>query len=262
MMGAATTPETQRPWARGVRLRLPRAAGLVLLPIVALGMTKGAVDMKPEEAKNRMDFLVAEINRNDYLYYVAARPVISDADYDRMYEELIELEKAYPGFKDPNSPTVRVSGEPTTGFAQVRHNPPMKSLDKCYEKGDLLQFDAFLRREMPKDSAWRYVVEPKIDGVSISLLYEDRRLVRAATRGNGEVGDDVTQNVRTIRSIPKTLPPDAPSELEVRGEVSVRPSRPTTPVSSSSRTPSSRRRRRRRAGPTRSRPCSAAPRPS
>lgn len=214
-----TGGDAQRRAAFGMSRRMPRAASFFLLPVVALGMTKGVVDMKPEDAKNRMDFLVAEINRNDYLYYVAARPVISDADYDRMYEELIALEKEYPGFKDPNSPTLRVSGEPTDGFAQVRHNPPMKSLDKCYEKGDLVQFDAFLRREMPKDSVWRYVVEPKIDGVSISLLYEDRRLVRAATRGNGEVGDDVTQNVRTIRSIPKTLPPDAPSELEVRGEI-------------------------------------------
>lgn len=175
--------------------------------------------MESAEAKSRIEWLVAEINRNDRLYYVEARPVIADADYDRMYEELIALEKEFPQYKDPNSPTVRVSGTPIDGFVQVRHEPPMKSLDKCYEKGDLVQFDAFLRREMPGGAEWRYVVEPKIDGVSMSLLYEDRRLVRAATRGNGEVGDDVTQNVRTIRSIPKTLPDDAPEMLEVRGEV-------------------------------------------
>ena len=175
--------------------------------------------MTSDAAKRRMDELVAVINRNDYLYYVEARPVIADADYDRMYEELIALEKAHPEFKDPNSPTLRVSGAPISGFAQVRHDPPMKSLDKCYEKNDLVQFDAFLRKEMPSDAKWHYVVEPKIDGVSMSLYYEDRRLVRAATRGNGEVGDDVTQNVRTIRSIPKTLPEDAPATLEVRGEV-------------------------------------------
>ena len=175
--------------------------------------------MQVAEAKRRIDHLVEEINRNDRLYYVEARPVIADADYDRMYEELIALEKEFPELKDPNSPTVRVSGAPIDGFEQVRHDPPMKSLDKCYEKGDLLQFDAFLRREMPGGAEWHYVVEPKIDGVSMSLLYEDCRLVRAATRGNGEVGDDVTQNVRTIRSIPKTLPEDAPALLEVRGEV-------------------------------------------
>ena len=165
--------------------------------------------MDRHAAQARIAQLVDEINRNDRLYYVEARPVIADADYDRMYEELVALEKEFPQFKDPNSPTVRVSGAPLEGFTQVRHDPPMKSLDKCYEKGDLVQFDAFLRREMPQGAAWRYVVEPKVDGVSMSLLYESRRLVRAATRGNGEVGDDVTQNVRTIRSIPKTLPEDS-----------------------------------------------------
>lgn len=175
--------------------------------------------MNSEEIKNRMDYLVNEINRNDRLYYVEARPQIPDAEYDRMYEELIRLEKEHPEFKDPNSPTLRVSGEPIEGFVQVHHSPPMKSLDKCYEKGELLQFDSFLRREMPSSIKWNYVVEPKVDGVSMSLLYENRVLVRAATRGNGEVGDDVTQNVRTIRSIPKTLPEDAPELLEVRGEV-------------------------------------------
>lgn len=175
--------------------------------------------MTPEKTKERMDFLVAEINRNDRLYYVEARPVIPDAEYDAMYEELLRLEAEHPEFKDPNSPTLRVSGEPIEGFVQVRHSPPMKSLDKCYEKSELLQFDSFLRREMPGGTAWNYVVEPKVDGVSMSLLYERRVLVRAATRGNGEVGDDVTQNVRTIRSIPKSLPPDAPDVLEVRGEV-------------------------------------------
>ena len=135
-----------------------------------------------EDVRARMARLVEAINRNDRLYYVEARPVVSDADYDRMYEELLALEREYPQFKDPNSPTVRVSGAPIEGFAQVRHEPPMKSLDKCYEKGDLVQFDTFLRREMPAGSRWRYVVEPKVDGVSISLLYEGRRLVRAAIR--------------------------------------------------------------------------------
>ncbi len=174
--------------------------------------------MTREEAKARIDELVEVINRNDHLYYVEARPVISDAEYDRLYEELLSLEKSHPELRDPNSPTLRVSGAPIAGFDEVRHDPPMQSLDKCYAKADLAQFDAFIRRELKGDS-FHYVVEPKIDGVSMSLRYENRRLVRAATRGNGAVGDDVTQNVRTIRSVPKTLPPDAPSELEVRGEV-------------------------------------------
>ena len=146
--------------------------------------------MQLNEAKERIAALVEAINRNDRLYYVEAQPVIPDAEYDAMYEELLALEKEYPQFKDPNSPTLRVSGAPLEGFAQVRHEPPMKSLDKCYEKGDLVAFDAFLRRELPADAKWRYVVEPKIDGVSMSLLYENRRLARAATRGNGETGGD------------------------------------------------------------------------
>lgn len=169
------------------------------------------------DVASRMRELVREINRNDRLYYVEARPVIADADYDRMYEELVRLEKEHPELKDPNSPTLRVSGEPIAGFSQVRHEPPMKSLDKCYEKRDLELFDTMLHKEMGGE--WHYVVEPKVDGVSMSLLYEDRVLVRAATRGNGEVGDDVTNNIRTIRSIPKSLPEDAPARLEVRGEV-------------------------------------------
>lgn len=175
--------------------------------------------MTPDEAKARMDELVRTIDVNDRLYYVEARPQIPDAEYDRLYEELLALEKGYPEFKSPNSPTMRVSGEPLAEFRQVRHDPPMKSLDKCYEKEGLFQFDQFLKKELGPLSLWSYVVEPKIDGVSMSLLYENGELVRAATRGNGETGDDVTANVRTIRSVPKTLPADAPRLLEVRGEV-------------------------------------------
>ena len=175
--------------------------------------------MTSDEAKSRIDELVRIIDLNDRLYYVEARPQMADADYDRLYEELVKLEKEYPQLRSPNSPTLRVSGEPLTSFSQVRHSPPMKSLDKCYEKSDLRQFDLFLKKEIGPSIAWHYVVEPKVDGVSMSLYYENRELVRAATRGNGEVGDDVTANVRTIRSIPKILPGDAPDRLEVRGEV-------------------------------------------
>ena len=172
--------------------------------------------MTAEEAKSRMAWLVAEIDRHDRLYYVEARPVIGDRDYDLLYNELLALEREYPQFLNPDSPTQRVSGAPIEGFSQVRHDPPMQSLDKVHAKGELADFDAMVRKEI---DAFTYLVEPKVDGVSISLRYEDRRLVRAATRGNGVVGDDVTQNVRTIRSVPLTLPPDAPAVLEVRGEV-------------------------------------------
>lgn len=172
--------------------------------------------MTATEAEHRIDELRKEINRHDYLYYVEAKPVIGDRDYDLLYEELLALEKQFPQFASPDSPTQRVSGEPIEGFVQVRHNPPMQSLDKTHSKGELADFDAFVRKEI---EGFTYRVEPKIDGVSMSLLYENRRLVRAATRGNGVVGDDVTTNVRTIRSIPLVLPSDAPEALEVRGEV-------------------------------------------
>ena len=182
--------------------------------------------MTERDAQERMAWLVREIDRHDRLYYVEAQPVIGDRDYDLLYNELLALEKSYPQFLDPNSPTQRVSGAPITGFEPVRHDPPMQSLDKTHSKDELRDFDAYIRAQLsalPPSSAsasiFTYLVEPKVDGVSMSLRYEGRRLVRAATRGNGIVGDDVTQNVRTIKSVPLTLPPSAPETLEVRGEV-------------------------------------------
>ena len=172
--------------------------------------------MEKTEAKKRIDFLRAEIDRHDRLYYVEARPVIGDRDYDLLYEELLRLERDYPEFYSETSPTQRVSGEPISGFAPVRHEPPMQSLDKTHSKGELSDFDAMVRREV---DGFTYSVEPKIDGVSMSLRYEGRQLVRAATRGNGQVGDDVTSNVKTIRAVPLRLPESAPEVLEVRGEV-------------------------------------------
>ena len=172
--------------------------------------------MGNESIKERIEFLRSEIERHDRLYYVEARPVIGDRDYDLLYEELLKLEREHPEFQSDSSPTQRVSGEPLSGFAQVRHTPPMQSLDKTHSKGELADFDAMVRKEV---DSFTYNVEPKVDGVSMSLFYEDRRLVRAATRGNGQVGDDVTLNVKTIRAVPLRLSPSAPETLEVRGEV-------------------------------------------
>lgn len=168
------------------------------------------------DVEKRIAFLRSEIDRHDRLYYVEARPVIGDRDYDLLYGELLELERENPRFFDPSSPTQRVSGEPISAFRQVVHDPPMQSLDKTHSRGELEDFDAFLRKEI---TGFSYCVEPKVDGVSISLHYENRRFVRAATRGNGKVGDDVTLNVKTIRSLPLVLPGDAPDRLEVRGEI-------------------------------------------
>ena len=165
----------------------------------------------------RLNELRETIRRHDRLYYVEARPEIGDADYDALYRELEALERAHPEWITPDSPTQRVGGAPLAAFRQVRHNPPMMSLDKTHSRDDLLDFDTFLRRQLP-DEVWDYVVEPKVDGVAFSLLYEDGVLTRAATRGNGEIGDDITANVKTIRTIPLRLA-DAPPLLEVRGEV-------------------------------------------
>ena len=175
-----------------------------------------AKPMSDSDAKARIDWLCREIDRHDRLYYVEAKPVIGDRDYDLLYNELLDLEKRYPQFLNPDSPTRRVSGAPIGAFEQVRHDPPMQSLDKTHSKDELLDFDEFIRKTV---EGFTYLVEPKIDGVSMSLRYENRRLVRAATRGNGIVGDDVTQNVRTIKAVPLTLPESAPETLEVRGEV-------------------------------------------
>lgn len=172
--------------------------------------------MQNEAIKARIDWLISEINRHDRLYYVEAKPVIGDRDYDLLYEELLKLERENPDLIDPDSPTQRVSGASVEGFAQVRHDPPMQSLDKAHEKSELVDFDRFIGKTV---QGVTYIIEPKVDGVSISLRYESGRLVCAATRGNGIVGDDVTSNVRTIRSIPLTIPADAGEVLEVRGEI-------------------------------------------
>ena len=140
----------------------------------------------------RLQALRAEILRHDRLYYVEARPEISDRDYDALWDELVALERAHPELVTPDSPTQRVGGQPLEGFAKVRHDPPMQSLDKTYAKGDLLQFDAFLRQQLP-DAAWDYVVEPKVDGVSLSLLY------RRSTNGLTDFMTVIINSVYSMR---------------------------------------------------------------
>ena len=170
-------------------------------------------------AKARIDELRRLIAKANHDYYDLHQPTVGDADYDLWEKELLALEEAHPEFADASSPVQNVAGGVSEGFAKVVHDPPMQSLDKTHAKGELAAFDAFLRREIPEGTDWEYVVEPKIDGLSVSLRYINGVLAVAATRGNGTVGDDVTANVRTIGSIPKALPPNAPRELEVRGEI-------------------------------------------
>ncbi|MBN1488301.1 MAG: NAD-dependent DNA ligase LigA [Phycisphaerae bacterium] len=171
------------------------------------------------DAERQIQKLRETLRRHDHLYYVLAQPEISDREYDRLFEQLKKLEEQHPELITPDSPTQRVSGRPLEGFTQVRHAVPMLSIDNTYNEAELREFDARVRRGLD-DEPYAYVVDPKIDGVAISLRYEDGALVQAATRGDGATGDDITQNARTIRSIPLRLSGrDVPGVLEVRGEV-------------------------------------------
>lgn len=164
-----------------------------------------------------------EIRHNEYLYYVLDAPEITDAEYDRMMVRLRELEARYPDSIPADSPTQRVGGRASSQFTEVRHLEPLLSLGNVFSTEELRAFDERVRSGLPAGSKVEYVMEPKIDGLACSLIYENGKLVRAATRGDGVVGENVTANVRTIRSIPLTLKvPDGeavPELLDVRGEV-------------------------------------------
>lgn len=169
------------------------------------------------------DKLRREIRHNEYLYYVLDAPEITDAEYDRMMVRLRELEARYPDSIPTDSPTQRVGGRASSQFTEVRHLEPLLSLGNVFSAEELRAFDERVRSGLPAGSKVEYVMEPKIDGLACSLIYENGKLVRAATRGDGVVGENVTANVRTIRSIPLTLKvPDGeavPELLDVRGEV-------------------------------------------
>jgi DNA ligase (NAD+) len=171
-----------------------------------------------EAARKRVEELRALIRENDRHYWLEAAPQISDQEYDRLYRELKDLEAEYPRLVTPDSPTQRVSGAPLEEFAQITHRTPMLSLDNTYSEAEVVEFFRRMIRLLPGETI-RTVVEPKVDGVAISVFYRNGRLQYAATRGNGTVGDDVTQNVRTIRSVPYSLQGLAPDEVEIRGEV-------------------------------------------
>jgi DNA ligase (NAD+) len=173
-----------------------------------------------KDAKKRIEELRAEIRKHDYLYYVLNQPIITDRQYDKLFEGLKALERANPGLITSDSPTQRVSGEPLAGFATVRHAVPMLSMDNTYNAEELRAFDERVAKGLGS-SDYDYVVELKIDGVAISLRYEKGKLAKAATRGDGRVGDDITANVRTIRAVPLVLiagKEKVPEVLEVRGE--------------------------------------------
>ena len=172
-----------------------------------------------DATRERLEQLKARIEHHNRRYYIDASPEISDREYDRLYHELEAIERAQPEWVTPDSPSQRVGGAPLAAFASVHHRAPMLSLSNTYSSKDLLDFDRRVRA-LAEEHAIHYVIEPKIDGVAISLRYEQGRLVQAATRGDGVTGDDITANVRTIRAVPLRLATDTPpAVLELRGEI-------------------------------------------
>ena len=172
------------------------------------------------DVKTEIERLREDLRRHNRLYYVENAPEISDAEFDRRMRRLQELEEAHPEFLDPDSPTRRVGGEPVDAFETVAHTVPMLSIDNAFDFDGLRKWDETTVRKKLPDEEVSYVAEPKIDGLAISVRYENGRLVQAATRGDGLHGDDVTANVRTVRAVPLRLHVGSPpAVLEVRGEV-------------------------------------------
>ncbi len=168
--------------------------------------------------QHQIEQLRSELNRHNRLYYTEAAPVISDREYDALYRQLDQLEREHPEFASPDSPTQRVGGEAISAFQQLPHRLPMLSLDNTYSEAEVREFYARVAR-LAGGGLPEMVVEPKVDGVAISLVYENGKLIAAVTRGDGNVGDDVTHNVRTIRSIPVKLDGSHSGLMEIRGEI-------------------------------------------
>jgi DNA ligase (NAD+) len=183
-----------------------------------------AVSTSDAAVRARIEKLREEIRRHDYLYYVLDRPAISDAQYDRLFRELLELERQHPELVSPDSPTRRVAGAVLPAFPEVRHVAPLLSLESVFDADEVRRFDERLRRELGQERV-AYTLEPKLDGLSLELVYEEGRLARASTRGDGLRGEGVTENVRTIRSVPLRLRGEdrpVPRLLAVRGEALMR----------------------------------------
>ncbi len=172
----------------------------------------------PEAVRSRIQDLRERLNRHSHAYYVLDAPTIADAEYDRMFRELQEIEEQYPELITESSPTRRVGEKSSNAFSEVRHAVAMLSLNNVFDREEALNFERRIRDTLDCEDI-EYVVEPKIDGLAVSVVYENGKLIRAATRGDGEVGELITANVKTIRSVPLTLPEHrAPQLLEVRGE--------------------------------------------
>ncbi len=178
--------------------------------------------MEANAAKERIGELRREIERNNRLYYVLDQPEISDAEYDALFRELQELEAQFPELVTPDSPTQRVGGRPLEKFVQVAHRNPMLSLENAFGEGEMRDFDGRVKRflGLPAGREIDYVCEPKMDGLAVELVYAEGEFSVGSTRGDGFTGEDVTQNLKTVKSIPLRLAdPHPPRLLEVRGEV-------------------------------------------
>ncbi len=172
-----------------------------------------------DSVKDKIKKLREAIRRHDYSYYVLSNPEIPDAEYDQLMRALQKLENEHPDLISGDSPTQRVGAQPLDSFSQVKHEVLMLSLDNVFSDGELQDFENRVKDRLKRSTDMKYTAEPKLDGVAVSLVYEDGKLVRAATRGDGTTGEDITKNIRTIRSVPLLLFRRTPKKLEVRGEV-------------------------------------------
>ena len=187
----------------------------VVIGIMLKQTRRDPSELLSEEVKTLRD----QINQANYQYYVLDSPDLPDSEYDRLFRQLLELEQAHPSLIISDSPTQRIGDQPLLSFSQVQHEMPMLSLDNAFNKEELAQFDRRVRERLGSSNV-NYACEPKLDGIAVSLLYEEGQFVRGATRGDGSVGEDITLNVRTIRSMPlKLLGENWPNRLEVRGEI-------------------------------------------
>lgn len=171
--------------------------------------------MNKQEAQEKMNTLIEKLNQYAHEYYVLDTPTIPDAEYDRLFHELLQLEEAYPALADEHSPTKRVGAEPLASFEKIEHEVPMLSLGNAFDEEELRDFHRRVTAGLNKENV-TYVCELKIDGLAVSLLYEDGKLIRGATRGDGTIGENITSNLRTIRSVPLTI--TETRTIEVRGE--------------------------------------------
>ncbi len=178
-------------------------------------------DLTEQQAAAELAQLAAEIAGHDAAYYQQDAPLISDADYDALRLRNAAIEARFPHLKRPDSPSDKVGAAPASGFEKARHNVPMLSLGNAFDATDVADFETRIKRFLNLSDADKvaYTAEPKIDGLSASLRYENRQFVLGVTRGDGEVGENITENLRTIDNIPKQLPESAPDVVEIRGEV-------------------------------------------